>query len=328
MQKRILLVDDESSLRRTLGLGLKQAGYDAEPCENGLTALKKLDSYTKNNIPLDAIVLDINLPDINGLKLVKIIKFKYPGIPIILITGYASRYNMDEIDHLDVSGFLEKPFTPPELVEQFVKIMKEQIEPAAGTEEDKKEIGASAYLLLNVADGPDFFEAYEFLHLLEPVVYCDATKGDYDIILFVQAESIAKIREFTENQVKKVKGIDAAEILIVAKPVLDETTHTIIKEAQDILNYFNVVAEQEKDRKLCSYLFLEVEKEKLEEIYPTLRLDEDVVFCDYTLGKFNLILMVKADYFTDIDKFISKKINTLEGIVKVKKYPIVKLFEM
>ena len=52
MQKKILFVDDESSLRRTMALGLSQHGYDTEPCENGVNALKKLESHIKNNIPL------------------------------------------------------------------------------------------------------------------------------------------------------------------------------------------------------------------------------------------------------------------------------------
>ena len=73
MHKKILLVDDESSLRRTMTLGLNQRGFDTEPCENGLNALKKLETYVKNNIPLDGIVVDIKLPDINGINLAKII---------------------------------------------------------------------------------------------------------------------------------------------------------------------------------------------------------------------------------------------------------------
>jgi two-component system response regulator AtoC len=133
MNKKILLVDDESSLRRTMALGLSQHGYDTEPCENGVNALKKLESYIKNNIPLDGIVVDLRLPDIDGIKLVKIMKFKYPGVPIILISGYADRYNMEEIRDLQVSAFLEKPFTADELSEQFVKVMQEAA-PAAEEE--------------------------------------------------------------------------------------------------------------------------------------------------------------------------------------------------
>ena len=98
MQKKILLIDDESSVRRTISLALNQEGYDVEPCENGFNALKKLDVLKQNNINLDSIVLDIILPDIDGIKLSKIIKEKYPGIPIVFITGYANKVVDQEID--------------------------------------------------------------------------------------------------------------------------------------------------------------------------------------------------------------------------------------
>ncbi len=79
---------------------------------------------------------------------------------------------------------------------------------------------------------------------------------------------------------------------------------------------------------VCSYILMEVEREKLQDIYPTLRLDDSVIFCDYTIGKYNLVLMLKTDYFNDIDRFISEKINVLEGVLRVKEYPIINLFEM
>jgi len=83
--KRILLVDDESSLRRSLTLGLNQEGYDVEPCENGIDALKKIEMYKENNIDIDTIVLDVKLPDIDGISLGKIIKSKYAETAIVFI---------------------------------------------------------------------------------------------------------------------------------------------------------------------------------------------------------------------------------------------------
>ena len=97
MPKRILLIDDNSSIRRSLSLGLNQLGYDVEPCDCGFKALNKLDLYTKNLVNLDSVVVDLNLPDINGIKLGKIIKSKYPDSTIMYITGYA--------DKLDLIGY-------------------------------------------------------------------------------------------------------------------------------------------------------------------------------------------------------------------------------
>jgi CheY-like chemotaxis protein len=333
MQKKILFVDDESSLRRTMTLGLSQRGIDTEPCENGVNALKKLESFVKNNIPLDGIVVDIKLPDINGINLVKIMKFKYPGIPIILITGYADRYNMEEIKNLKISAFMEKPFTPDELTDQFVEIINEkQVSEAVSVQEDSQEaISKSAYMLLKLDEDVDFFETYQKLYNIENVLYCDATKGNYDVFLLVQAESLKECHKIAEEKIKSIPGIKEVEFLDVENPVLDNSTKDIINTAESALEedeVFSSVRSRDMGNRVCSYILMEVEREKLENIYPTLRLDENVVYCDYTTGKYNLVLFVTGNYYNDIDKFITEKIISMDGVLKVKEYPVINIFEM
>jgi CheY-like chemotaxis protein len=330
MDRKILFVDDEASLRRTMALGLSQRGYDTEPCENGMSALKKLDTYIRNNINLDAVVVDIRLPDIDGIKLVKIIKFKYPGIPIVLITGYADRYNRDEIQDLRVSAFLEKPFSPDELSDQFEKIMEREHAAEPAIREEKVETRSqSAYLMLRLEDDADFFETYGNLYYMENVLYCDATKGDYDIFMLVQADSMEGCREIA-GRVEKMKGIKSVDFFEVGKPVLDNSIASIIDSAEDALydESTGMGRNRDMDHRVCSYLLMEVEREKLDEIYPTLRLKDNVIFCDYVTGKYNLVIFVTAPYFNEIDRFIQDEIVDMDGVLKIKEYPIVNLFEM
>lgn len=332
MKRRVLFVDDEASLRRTMTLGLSQQGYDADPCENGVTALKRLESYIKNNINLDAVVVDIRLPDIDGIKLAKIIKFKYPGIPIILITGYADRYNMEEIKDLHVSAFLQKPFTPDELGRQFVQVMdRVQVEEEPQAQEEKIEAKSqSAYMLIRLDDDADFFETHKSLYYNDNVLYCDATKGDYDMFILAQADSMEELREMCEQKIKTMKGVQSVDFMEVSRPVLDGTTSAIIDAAEDALSddSADAVNNRNMDQRVSSYLLLDVEREKLEEIYPTLRLDENVVYCDYTTGKYNLVLFVTGTYFNEIDRFMQEKIVNMDGVLKVKEYPVISLYEM
>lgn len=331
MQKKILFVDAESSLRKNMALGLSKHGYDIEPCESGISALKKLDTYIKNNITLDGIVMDLKLPDIDGLKLARIMKFKCPGVPLILMTGYPDKYNKEEIRELQVNAFMEKPFTPDELYQQFEKILEDR--KAMATTDDQKDKGEgseSAYLLLTVDEEAGFFETYQELYYMDNMVYCDATKGDIDIFLLVQAENKDKIREIIETKVKKVKGVETVDVLEVGQPVLDDGTSDILKGAEEALEEDFAISGRNRDlsKKVCSYVLMEVEREKLDDIYPILRLDESVVYCDYTAGKYNLVLFVAGNHFDDIDRFITEKIINLDGVLKVKEYPIINLFEM
>jgi CheY-like chemotaxis protein len=329
MQHKILFVDDEASLRRTMSLGLSQRGFDTEPCENGMSALKKLDSYVKNNVNLSAVVVDIRLPDIDGIKLVKIIKFKYPGIPVILITGYADRYNREEIRNLQVNAFMEKPFTPDELTDEFVKIMeKEQVETAA-LEEKSEARSQSAYMLVRLEDDADIFDTYKSLYYMENVLYCDATKGDYDIFMLAQSDSIDSLEEMSEK-IKKIPGVKSVDFMEVDSPILEDSTASVIDAVEDALSDDSSASGKTRDlsNRVCSYILMEVEREKIDEIYPTLRLNENVVYCDYTLGKYNMVLFVTGHYFDEIDKFIQQTVIDMTGILKVKEYPVVSLFEM
>ena len=122
MKKTILLVDDESSIRRSLSLGLNQQGYNVESCENGTSVLNKLESLKKNENSPETIVVDIFLPDINGIKLGNIIKSEYPDVSLIYITGSIDKLDKQEIEKLKSDVLLEKPFTIKDLTDQFQKI--------------------------------------------------------------------------------------------------------------------------------------------------------------------------------------------------------------
>ncbi len=332
MKKRVLLVDDESSIRRTLTLSLNQEGYDVEPCDTGINALKKLETYEKNDISFDTIILDIKLPDIDGIKLGKIIKSKYPDSIIIFISGYANSLNLKEIANLNSTTFIEKPFTTQDLTYQFDELSKEKGVSTQVAEEENSETvkTVSAYALLKLKKDANFIEIYKELFFMKELFYCDATKGEYDIILLIQSNCIEECREVYENAIKKIDGIENFELLEVEKPILNNSSKNVISTVEDHLSDKNIISESNRDlkNKVSSYVLIEIEREKLETIYPTLRLNENVVYCDYATGKYNIILLVQGTSFNDIDKLIENKISNLDGVLKVKEYPIINIFEM
>lgn len=335
MQRKVLLVDDEASLRRTMAIGLSQYGYETESCENGVNALKALETYMAEQIPLAGVVVDIKLPDIDGIKLVKIIKFKYPGIPIVLITGYADRYNHDEIRDLRVGAFLEKPFSPEELSRQFARLMAETQEQgnvvaAPVAEQIPGQQSRSLYALVKLAADCDFFATYRSLYYMDNVLYCDAVKGEYDVFMLIQAENLDDCRRVCETKIKTLDGVASVEILDVIPAKLDDSTASIIETVETALfdESTGALKNREIGHRVCSYVAIEVETGKINQVYPMLRLRDEVVYCDTTKGKFNLVMLVTGHHFTEIDRFIQQRLINTDGILKVKEYPIVNLFEM
>ena len=84
MNERILVVDDEESLRLSLKFKLKSAGFDVDVAADGEEALEKLKAR-----PADAVLLDINMPRMSGIEALTIIRQKYPQTETIMLTGFA-----------------------------------------------------------------------------------------------------------------------------------------------------------------------------------------------------------------------------------------------
>lgn len=331
-QKRILLVDDESSIRRTLTFGLAQRGYETDPCADGVSALMRMETLEKEDTMPSAVVLDIQLPDILGTKLARIINFKYPNIPVFLITGYADKLNPGEIRDLKINALLEKPLSTDELADRFESVITEhtlasEVIPVTTVE---PRTSVSAYLLLKLDESKNFFESYQKLYYMDNVLYCDATKGEYDIFMLVQADTREQINEVIEQKVKAVKGVEDVEVLHLEAPILSEALENVIHAAEDAL-YDGKEDDQnarEMSNLVCSYLLLEIEKDKLEKIYPSLRLNENIVYCDYTTGIYNLVVFLHGRFYSDIDKFIEDHITNMNGVLRVKEYPVVNLLGM
>ncbi len=328
MEKRILLVDDESSIRRSLTIGLNQRGFAVEDCESGISALKKLDSLKQEEIALDTIVLDILLPDINGVELSRMIRSKYPDTPVIFITGYADKVR-NEIETLEASQLLEKPFTIDELTSKFDEVLDLPV-PAREVEVPEKEkeaISKSAFMMLKINRNADFFSIYRELYFMDNVLYCDATQGEYDIILLVHADSIEECKRILESRVKKIEGIDEVDFMKIGTIPENESIREIVAHA-DITLSDDKAKERNFSQRVCSYVLIELENDNLEKVYQELHSEENVAFCDVTTGKYNLVLMVHGSYFTEVDRFVENKIIGLDGVLKVKKFPIVNMFEM
>jgi DNA-binding NtrC family response regulator len=103
----ILAVDDEYTLRYTLSLILERAGYQVKTATRGCEALKHLE-HEKFNL----VILDINMPETNGITLLSKIKQLYPQTPVIMLTAYPSPDTMCEAKARGAWDYLVKPIDP------------------------------------------------------------------------------------------------------------------------------------------------------------------------------------------------------------------------
>jgi CheY-like chemotaxis protein len=87
--KKILVADDEMSIRLLYSEELREEGYEVFTASNGKEALEVV-----NREPLDLIILDIKMPEMSGIEVLRQIKEKYPNLPVLLSSAY-SEYKQD-----------------------------------------------------------------------------------------------------------------------------------------------------------------------------------------------------------------------------------------
>jgi two-component system, OmpR family, copper resistance phosphate regulon response regulator CusR len=121
-ERTILLVEDEQKIANTLKIGLTEAGYDVEVAYDGLIAWKLFQAHS-----FDLVVLDINLPGINGYELCKNIRGKNAQIPVIMLTALSTL--SDKIEGYDAGAddYILKPFEFKELLMKIRVLLKRTV---------------------------------------------------------------------------------------------------------------------------------------------------------------------------------------------------------
>ena len=124
---RLLVVDDDRALRDVLRRTLTLSGYDVRLAETGAAALSEVTSSTT-----DAVVLDIGLPDIDGLEVCRLLRRERNRVPILLLT--ARDAVADRIDGLDAGAddYLVKPFDVDELKARLRALLRRTSSDATG----------------------------------------------------------------------------------------------------------------------------------------------------------------------------------------------------
>ena len=119
MTKTILTVDDSKTIREMVGFTLKGAGYNVLEAEDGVQGL----NVVKAN-KVDAIITDLNMPNMNGLDMIKAIRTNpaYISVPILMLTTEGDANKKVEGKNAGATGWIVKPFQPEKLVEVVKKV--------------------------------------------------------------------------------------------------------------------------------------------------------------------------------------------------------------
>lgn len=120
MAKKILIVDDSSSMRQMINFTLKNNGYEVVEAVDGVDAVAK----AKTNV-FNMVLTDLNMPKMDGITLIKELR-KNPStkfIPIVMLTTESQAEKKQEGKAAGASGWIVKPFQPDQLVAVVKKLI-------------------------------------------------------------------------------------------------------------------------------------------------------------------------------------------------------------
>jgi putative two-component system response regulator len=119
-QEMILVVDDDKGICNLLHAGIQMAGYRCLITQSPAMALSLLDEH-----PVDVVVADIKMPEMNGIELAHIIKARYKA-DVIIMTGFIEDFNYEDIVMQGASDFLQKPVRIAEFIARLKRVINER----------------------------------------------------------------------------------------------------------------------------------------------------------------------------------------------------------
>jgi len=112
---RVLVVDDEPDVRRTIRIALTKAGFDVVEAEDGQAGIEAIRSGD-NPLAVDTIICDMQMPKVNGMEAIAYFRQQFPSVPVIVFTGNPDFKDANELFKQGIVEYLTKPIESEKLV--------------------------------------------------------------------------------------------------------------------------------------------------------------------------------------------------------------------
>lgn len=117
----ILIVDDEEVVRRSHIRSLAETGCYTETAEDGHKAIRVMERH-----PFDVVLLDLRMPGMDGMDVLKTIKQRWPASEVVVITGYPTLETAKEAVRLGAQNYIAKPVGPDDVIKAASEAMTQK----------------------------------------------------------------------------------------------------------------------------------------------------------------------------------------------------------
>jgi len=200
---RLLMVDDEEEFLISSSQALSHRGFIVDAALNGVTALEKIEEFE-----YDAVVLDVKMPDIDGIEVFHQIHKINPDLPVIILTGYSSVGDAFQTSKEGIADYLSKPIEMDELSGRIIQAISVFKKPQALPENDLNFIEGEESIRLMIVD-----DEIDFLDSMKPVFQ---RRGFSVITASSGEEALSLLRDELVDVIVldvKMSGMDGLEVL-------------------------------------------------------------------------------------------------------------------
>ncbi|MBN1578105.1 MAG: response regulator [Chitinispirillaceae bacterium] len=331
MKGRVLIIDDEPEVRRNLTVGLVQHDYGAVACPDGISAIHELNNSQQKGIAYDYLITDIFMPDIDGLKVLKVIKSRFPNMPVLVITAFGDeRLKLTALSEYN-TGYLDKPFEIPELVKALEKLSggattldlsdtSFYAEQPATLQES-----ISAYLTVRIIDSDKSRDIFNTIYRMDGVQSCEAVLGDIDIVVLAQASSIKGINALFEK-IRSLSGVEVSSVAPVQRPKLDRDVEEFIEIYRQAVK-MSTRESAHATSGTSSYIIIDIDKKSIQKIFTTVFFIDEVIFCDVIDNGTKLVGMITSQGAIGKTPLVIKKLKEIDGVLRVREAKVIRLID-
>ena len=122
--KVIMVIDDSPTVRTSVEFAIKELGYPIKQAENGVDALDKISDIKSGGDDVALCVVDVNMPQMNGISFIKEFRKSDRFTPIIVLTTESEGGKINEGKEAGASGWVVKPFQPAELTNVVTRLIR------------------------------------------------------------------------------------------------------------------------------------------------------------------------------------------------------------
>ncbi len=329
MKGRILVVDNEAAIRRSLSAGLQQEGFTVVACPDGISAIHELSAARRQGAGFDGLVIDIFLPGIDGMTILKGVRNLFPGLPVLMITGFGDEKLKQAVLSEPNTAYLDKPFGIREVVRAMGALSPAPAHPEARAESAGEARAAPestrAYLAIRIAEPDRSLAILTELDGMPGVRSCDAVHGDVDIILRVEAASREDMDALL-GRVRSVRGVQVVSTSPAEHPRLDPDVDQFIRTCRRGAGPA-APAQAEKHPGAASYLIVDIDRDALQPVFAAVSLLDEVVFCDVIEQGAKLIGMIAAaEAGGEVRKAI-ERLSHIDGVLRVREARIIRMID-